>query len=151
MITLSTFMARNTGLHLDWDRHYGAQCVDLIEFYLRDVLGLPPLAGNAVDEYGENSRFLTWTHKAVAGYGPGAATSSTRNPTNRPPYGSIVVWGPSTIVGTGVNGHTAIALNAYADHFISFDQNWPVGSPCHQVKHTYPGVIGWAIPRTSFE
>ena len=62
LITLKQFIALHDGKYLDFDHVYGAQCVDLVQFYLRDVLGLPPLPGNAINEFGEDAKQLHWTH-----------------------------------------------------------------------------------------
>lgn len=131
LITLKQFIALHDNKYLDFDHVYGAQCVDEVQFYLRDVLGLPPLPGNAINEFGEDAKQLHWTHNNLLELAL------------QPHPGDIMVWGPSARVGTGALGHTAVVVAADAYHFTSFDQNWPVGAPCHLVHHTYDGVIGW--------
>jgi hypothetical protein len=117
---------------VDFDGAYGAQCVDLVQFYLRDVLRLSPLSGNAVD---------AWRLPL-----PRGLVRHTNTPINFPAQGDIVVWGQDYASGVGPNGHISVALLADALHLLTFDQNWPAGSPCAFVVHTYSGVLGWLAP-----
>jgi hypothetical protein len=135
MLTLTQFINKWTGKFLDFDGVYGGQCVDVILGYCHDVLNFALLPGNAIDEFGENPNHWTWV------------INDPSRPDQLPPHGAVIIWHEDHQVGTGVLGHTAICINAYQDHFISFDQNWPIGSPCHQVRHTYQGVKGWGIPK----
>lgn len=130
-MTLDQFVALHNGKSLDYDGKFGPQCVDEIDYYMRDVLGFPIVWANAIDWFGKDQPWLTWV---------------ANTPTNVPPKGAIIVWRQDFKVGTGIYGHIAIA---YQDigvmQFTSFDQNW--GSPfCKLVRHTYEGVIGWGIP-----
>ena len=43
----------------------------------------------------------------------------------------------------GVFGHIAIALAADPMALLTFDQNWPEGSPSALTLHDYGGVLGW--------
>lgn len=132
MRTLAAFIAANLGHSLDRDRMYGAQCMDLAEAYVAEVLGRPPLTGNAID---------VWRHGRRSGY-----ELVPNGPTNYPAAGSIVVWGgPDAAVGTGPFGHIAVAVLADGTDLLSFDQNWPEGSPCHLQMHTYRAVLGWLV------
>jgi hypothetical protein len=106
----------------------GGQCVDLVNLYLMRVLGLPQIHANAVD----------WANVRLAG-----RSWVVNLPRNAPARGDIVVWGREPKVGTGVNGHIAIALTADDMVLLSFDQNWPEGAPVSIVVHTYAGVLGW--------
>lgn len=135
MQTLAQFVAAHNGRYLDFDHVYGAQCVDLVLYYCRDVWGLPPLPGNAIDEFGEESTRILWTR------------NDPKNLAQIPPAGAVIIWGPSWKVGTGVYGHTAVVVESDRAGFTSFDQNWPVGAPCHEVRHTYDGIIGWGVKR----
>ena len=142
-ITLAQFVTRNTGKWLDFDGAFGAQCVDLVEFYLRDVLGDPPLCGNAIDEFGEDSHHWLWVRNNPAAGSAGRAA----HPSQIPHRGDVIIWGPDARIGTGVLGHTAVVLAADANGFTSFDQNWPLRAPCHPVSHSYFGIKGWGVPR----
>lgn len=106
------------------------QCVDLANAYIRDVLGFPIIEWtNAVDfpsKGGSNFEYIVNTPDGV------------------PEKGDLVIWG-------GDVGHIAIFLEGDANRFTSFDQNYPTGSPCKRVSHTYlrPKVIGWMRPKTT--
>lgn len=99
------------------------QCVDLANAYIRDVLLLP---------------IIEWTNATDF---PTKASKSdyewiANTPTNIPMRGDIVVW-------NGAIGHIAIIVEATVNSFKSFDQNYPVGSPCHVQAHNYNNVKGW--------
>jgi hypothetical protein len=104
------------------------QCVDLANAYISEVLGLPIVLGtNAVDFpkkcLSPNYEYILNTTTAV------------------PIQGDIIIWSSPDGIG-----HIGICDSATSLKFVSFDQNWPVGSVCKLVNHTYTGtykVIGW--------
>jgi len=99
------------------------QCVDLANAYIRDVLGLPIIEWtNAID----------FPSKAGANY-----DYILNTPDGVPKEGDLVIWGGTTA------GHIAVFVEGDANTFRSFDQNYPVGSPCHVQGHTYANVLGW--------
>jgi len=133
-VTLDQFIAAHNGQRLDFDGKFGAQCVDLIDYYCRDVLGIPIIWANAIDWWGGDASFEGWTRNVWG----------DRN--SKPPRGSIIVWGPNARAGTGIYGHIAIGVDPGEGlSFGSFDQNYPTGSACHVQRHTFDGVIGWGI------
>ncbi len=104
------------------------QCVDLANAYIRDVLGLP------IVEWTNAQDFPKKCLPPQYEYIKNSATAV-------PLQGDIVVWGSPDKVG-----HIGICDNATVDRFTSFDQNFPLGSKCHLVSHTYTGtykVLGW--------
>lgn len=109
----------------------GGGCVGWVNIYLQDVFATPPVHANAVD----------WKHAAIPGF-----ARVTNGPTNFPPYGAIVVWGPSPLVGITVFGRVAVAVLADSMRLLTLDQNWPEGSPLALVAHSYAGVLGWWVP-----
>jgi hypothetical protein len=64
-------------------------------------------------------------------------------PTNVPQAGDIIEWGRSTTLPWG---HIGVFLRGDVMHLVTFDQNWPMGSPAHEQAHTYVGVSGWHRP-----
>lgn len=121
-----------TGVPVDTDGSYGAQCTDLVNDYLSEVWRIGPLAGNAID----------FQHDLLPGW-----PWQPNTPKVRPPTGAIVVWnGPNAVIGTGPAGHTAVALLSDLSTLLTLDQNWPAGHSPQQVRHSYVAVAGWFHP-----
>jgi hypothetical protein len=112
--------------YLDFDGQYGNQCVDLIKAYFSEVLGISSAPrGNAIN-YWDNCPELM---------------QIPNTPDAIPAKGDVIIW--NTGIGS-IYGHIALGKGVGStSDFDSFDQNFPVGSPCHFVKHTYKAVIGW--------
>jgi hypothetical protein len=133
-LTLDQFVAAHDGQFLVWDPRVGAQCVALVEFYARDVLAMPPVWANAVDWWGKDAAYETWSRNVWG------------DRTSKPPRGAIVVWGQNARAGTGIFGHIAICVDPGDGlTFGVFEQNYPTGSRCHVGRHPYDGVIGWGV------
>lgn len=128
MITLDQMVLEQDGKFVEVAGTANArnQCTDLVNLYIRDVLGLPIIEWtNAVDfpkKAGDKYEYIT------------------EDPSFIPKKGDIVIW-------RGSVGHIAIVLEADINTLTSFDQNYPTGSPCKKVKHTYTGVLGYLRPR----
>ena len=129
-MTLKTFVQKYSGEKVEFDGKYDFQCVDLVQFYQRDVLRGPTFSGNAKD-YARNQH-------------PGHFTLHKNTPWYIPPRGSIAIW--TEKVGGGF-GHNAIVLSASLMRFTSLDQNWPTGAPVTQVRHSYRHVCCFLVPR----
>lgn len=131
-MTLQDFITKYNGKYLDFDGYYGAQCVDALQFYAKEVVGAPAFTGNAKDipnTYDKN--FYTWIPNSISAV---------------PQSGDIIIWGSS--VGGGY-GHIAVCQSANILSFTSFEQNWPLNTPCHSQTHNdlYKGVLGWLRPK----
>ena len=135
-MTFDRFYNLCKGKLIDYDHVSGPQCVDLVKVYLNYYFGIKPGAwGNAVDYFTsfEQRKPLVEKFEKIQ-----------NNPTFVPLKGDIVVWGTKI----GIYGHIAIATgNGNTSWFESFDQNWPRGSVCKKVKHTYKGVLGVLRPK----
>ena len=124
------FLAKNNGKFLDFDGAYGAQCVDLVQYWSQ-AIGGPRFTGNyAKDLYKQTANFYTWIDKI------GAAV---------PQKGDIVVWSGTY---NGGPGHVGIATgNGTKTFFEVFEQNDPTGSNSHlKTYSTYTSVLGWLRP-----
>ena len=122
-MTLTEFLKKWNGQYCEVAGSANAknQCVDLANAYIRDVLGLP---------------IIEWTN--AKDFPSKSSLPFIRNlPTGIPNEGDMVIW------GNGTAGHIAIFLSGNVNSFTSFDQNYPVGSPCHSQGHTYANVLGW--------
>ena len=129
-MTLEEFITKYTGKFVEY-HSYGSgalnQCTDCTNQYIVEVLGKTAIIGtNAVD-------FPTKASKDEFDFIKDA-------PLIVPEKGDLVVW---------KTNHIAICL--YADvelpWFTSFDQNWPTGSVCKKVDHSYSNVFGWLRPK----
>lgn len=120
-MTLAQFKQKYLGRHVDYDGFYGSQCVDLIQFYARDVVGSPRFTGNAVDIIRQNpgNKYLR---------------------VGSPQAGDIVVF-PAT-ADNGYAGHVAIMLNSKD----SLDQNYPTGSKVAVRRHS-ERPLGYLRPK----
>ena len=113
---------------LDFDGINGTQCVDVTKQYFQDVLGLSPFKGNAIDY---------WTDI------PGLKRI-TKGWFNYPNPGDIIIWKPTI---SNIYGHIAVVNWVRTFDFQSFEQNNPIGSPCHYQYHQdYKNVLGWLRP-----
>lgn len=129
-MTLQEFITKYNGQGIDFDNFAGFQCVDLMNQYLKEVLSVQnPISvfpGATAYEIYENANSPLFTKIA-------------NTPDNIPSPGDIIFW--NTSIGSA--GHVAIFVSGDANSFISFDQNWPTGSLCHEETHDYNGVAGW--------
>lgn len=129
-MNLEEFIKKYIGKFVEY-HSYGSgalnQCVDLANQYIVEVLGKQAIIGtNAVD-------FPARASKDDYDWIPDA-------PMTVPQKGDLVIW---------KTNHIAICI--YADvqlpWFTSFDQNWPTGSACIKVDHSYSNISGWLRPK----
>ena len=107
------------------------QCVDLVNQYLTEVLGLDHIIGTNAKDFKDiyNPEQLIWI---------------VNTPEGVPQAGDIVVWNGR--VGEGA-GHVAIFLEGNATTFSSLDQNWSQKERVITENHTYSNVTGWLRPK----
>jgi len=101
------------------------QCVDVIRAYFTEVLNIPIHKGNAIDY---------WNNP------PPNFQKITKGWFNYPLPGDIIIW------NIGEFGHIAIANWTRAFDIGVFEQNYPIGSPCHYRECNYKNVLGWLRP-----
>ena len=118
------------GKFLDYDKVYGAQCVDLVHYYYAYFGKASYATGNGCD-FVNNKLPDGWTR-----------IKNTSDFVPQP--GDIAVWGKEL----SQYGHVAIILSADAHSFVSMDQNWPRGSACKKVTHNYNKF--WGVIRPNF-
>ena len=113
--------------YLEFDGAYWYQCVDLTKAWQHN-LGLSVTRGNAIQWPNNASKTdYTWIKNAL---------------NNKPNPGDIVVF------NIGYYGHIGICTSANYINLTCFEQNSPLGSPCHFVTHYYyRNVLGWLRPR----
>lgn len=132
MITLQQFIDKWTGKGIDYDGHYGFQCVDLYRQYVQEVIGVPQSPG------------VTGAKDIWDSYLPEYYDKIANTPDGVPLPGDIMIWGTKY----GQYGHVAVVVSANLSSFTCFSQNDPVGSLCGLKKYTAWGsVLGWLHPK----
>lgn len=135
-MTLQEYIDKYNGQGIDVDNAFGYQCVDNMHRYIQEVLGLTNLSILA----GPSAKDIYNSFPNIVGFQYFNKIDNT--PTGVPKPGDIMFWGTKV----GKYGHVAIFKDGNADSFISFDQNFPLGSVCHLQPHNYNGVVGWLRP-----
>lgn len=136
-MTYNDFIWKWNGRYVDYDGSYGAQCVDLIRQYCKDVLGVNaytaiPQRGNAKDIF-RNFKDNKYLKKVL------------NTPTGLPKKGDIIFWTTFPFL-YGIPGHVAIYDSGDLMNILSFDQNYGTPKTCRFVKHSYKGCLGWLTP-----
>jgi hypothetical protein len=150
-----SWFAAAPGRSLNYDGHYGLQCVDAVDAYAEDIFGAP--WETCVGGVGGANQLLDaapdayWTR----------IDNDPNNPALIPQRGDVVVYG-----GDDYNqfGHTAVVLEAtlngvlllqqdgFAAPLQFVDGNWYSNKPAHLARLAYyqPGtgpMLGWLRPR----
>jgi len=129
-MTPQEFFKKNDGKGLDQDgfpKENPYQCMDLMRFFVRDVLAL------------DSSQLRAPT--AFQSFQKGGKDFDKFNylPGMIPQEGDIMYWNQSV----GPSGHVSVFVKGNATTFTSFDQNWPERTKSHYQSHDYRGVAGW--------
>ena len=131
-MTLQEFIAKYTGKGIDFDGHYGFQCVDLYRQYIQDVIQCPQSPG------------VTGAKDIWTTYLPEYFDRVTNTPEGIPQEGDIMIWGDTY----GQYGHVAVVLSGTLTTFTCFSQNDPIGSLCITKKYSsYKPTLGWLHPK----
>ncbi len=142
---LNEFFSLYNGKKLDVDNAGSAtnkyQCVDVVKAYCNKVFGVPVSkmsgygdAWEYYDRFSEKTAITPYFNKIA--YSSGMKIQA----------GDIVCWDKS--INKSGAGHVAVATGRNsASGFESFDQNYPSGSPCGYVNHTYYKVKGVLRPK----
>lgn len=133
-MTLQEFINKYTGKRVNFDGAFGAQCVDLYRFYIKEVWQLPqtPRVVGAFQIFGS---LPPGFDKFTSGV---------------PQAGDVIIWNEKHIK----NGHVAVVTAADQSGFNAFQQNGPksdtngvTGSPCNIARYSYKNIIGWFHPK----
>ena len=103
---VDAFVAKWKGRYADFDGYYGAQCVDLFNFYNRDVIG--------ARRYVVASAYQLFDSYDTAKYTRISASSTPRK-------GDVAVWA-SNFPGSGGHGHVAIVLSTSGSTITTLSQ-----------------------------
>lgn len=128
LISFDEFVKRWSGKPVDFDGIYPNQCMDLMHYYVYEVLGIKDKAVLAAPAAKDVYLKFKWDK---------FFTKIDNTPEGLPKKGDIMFF------STGKYGHVSIFLDGDLKKFNSFDANFPVGSLPHIQSHTYTGVLGW--------
>ena len=128
-MSLQDFIDKYKGKKNDFDGVFGSQCVDLYDFYCRDVIGAP-------------IHYVTGAKDIWENYPKTYFNRIPNTPTGIPQPGDVMIWGSDY----GQWGHVAIVTEADVNKFKALSQNDPVGRKTHIKNYTYDFVLGWLQP-----
>lgn len=135
-MTLQQFITKYNGKKWDFDGSYGAQCVDLFRFYVRDVMESPqPKGVTGAKDF--------WTAYPTDPNLNKYFDRIENTPTGVPSPGDVMIWGSKY----GQYGHIAIVTEADVNAFTALSQNDPIGRETHLKKYNYNSVLGWLHPK----
>lgn len=130
-ITLDQFITKYLGEQVEYhsyDPRAKYQCVDLVNQYIVEVLGLTPIIGTDAKDF--HLRF----NKNEFDWIPNTEEAIIET-------GDIPTW--NKYVGGGA-GHVAIAIKkGTLTQFSSLDQNWSKPLFVTKETHNYTNVLGW--------
>lgn len=137
-ITLNQFIEKYLGKQVEY-HSYGSgakyQCVDLVNTYLVEVLGLDAIIGTDAKDFSTR-------------YNPDQLIFVKNSLLAIVQKGDIPVW--INNVGGGA-GHVSVSLGGGLRKFISLDQNWSVAQTVTEEEHIYSGVSGWLRAKESHQ
>ncbi len=107
---LEEFIKKNTGKKVDYDKRYGAQCVDLFRQYCQDVLCIPHTGGVE----GAKDLFINYEKMEKEKRYFSKITGTSFIP------GDVAIWAESS---TNKYGHVAIIVGTINDDLIVFEQD----------------------------
>ena len=107
---LEEFVKKNTGKKVDYDKRYGAQCVDLFRQYCQDVLCIPHTGGVE----GAKDLFINYEKMEKEKQYFSKITGTSFIP------GDVAIWAESS---TNKYGHVAIIVGTINDDLIVFEQD----------------------------
>jgi hypothetical protein len=143
-MTPQAFFIEWNGKGADFDKAYGNQCFDVLQYYNRDVIGGKFIPGATALEAWTNETYDKSLYTKIL---------NSTDPENYPKTGDIIFFSFN---------HVAICVTADSiNSIISFDQNFPsqghydahgnfIGTGvCHFQTHSYGNpvnVLGWLTP-----
>ena len=105
-----SWMDSKKGKTLDYDGQYGGQCVDLFNFYLRDVWGV----SNPIGAYPVGSAYQIFDYKAPSGWEKISGAGNYR-------VGDVVIWNKG---GSSTHGHVGIVYSVSGSSVSICQQNY---------------------------
>lgn len=128
-MTLDEFVKQYEGKKVDYDGHYGAQCVDLVRLYIH-------LVWNLIQPKNIISAYEAYTHWLRCGDGFNEIGWKSITKIAR---GDIVIFPPT---GANLHGHIAIVLDVADDEVLCFEQNGFTQKGAEQKRRPLDTVFG---------
>ena len=139
-MTIDAFVKKYAG-GIDYDGMYGKQCVDYVNAYARDVLGVK----NAFYGQGIQYAYQVFANYEALPYVKEHFIRIANERTNYPLRGDVVVWNKSA---TSKYGHIAVVLGATEHTITVAEQNYDgKGSVRTYTYGNYNNVLGWMRAR----
>ena len=132
-MTVEQFVEKDNGKKVDYDGHYGAQCVDLFRQYCKDVLEIPHTGGvvGASELYTKYEAMpLEKRYFERIPYKAGM----------QPDAGDVVIFDATK---TNPYGHVAIVINASTEEMGIFEQDGFKQSGAYVRSGKYERVLGF--------
>lgn len=126
---LEAFIKKNIGKKVDYDGHYGAQCVDLFRQYCTDVLSIPHTGGVA----GAKDLFINYERMEREVLYFVKITGKSFLP------GDVAIWAASP---SNQYGHVAIVIGTLNDDLIVFEQDGFKQDGAKIVLRPFDGLLG---------
>jgi hypothetical protein len=127
------FVDKHVGQKVDFDKQYGAQCVDLFRQFCADVWNVPHLGGV------EGAKDLFINYEKM----PSEINHTNRiayNGENQPQEGSVVIFKESA---SNKYGHVAICLYATKSLMVVFEQDGFNQTGAKIGVWEYGRLLGW--------
>jgi hypothetical protein len=136
-MTTKEFVDSYIGKKVDFDKHYGAQCVDLFRQYCQDVWNVPHPGG--VD--GAKDIYINYEKM------PGEVKYTDRikyTGGNYPQEGDVVLFKESS---SNQYGHVAICLYATTSRIVVFEQDGFNQTGAKIGTWSYDRLLGWLVKK----
>lgn len=143
-MTLTEFVNKYNGVHIDEDGYYGAQCWDVSARYAREVVGCPSFPTGSG---GAEGLFRLFSNPIPQYFDKIANNTSDANQLPQP--GDVIVWQASF---SPPYGHTAVVISADPTGPTVLEQNGNnPGGVAYIKKRNWVGVSGWLRPKKGIE
>ncbi len=135
-MNLLEFVHKHYRKKIDFDGHYGAQCVDVFRQYCKEVLNIPHTGGvvgakDIYEKYDQMPKEKQYFHKI-------AINSEVPKP------GDVVIFGATN---KNPYGHVGIVITANKSVLVIFEQDGFKQDGTHIVPYKYNRVLGFLRKR----
>ncbi len=135
-MTVQEFINKYNGKKIDFDGHFGAQCVDVFRQYCKDVLNIPHTgsvvgAKDLYEKYEQLPKEKQYLKKIPRDF-------------IVPQEGDVVIFGASK---NNKYGHVAIVLEAEPSKLKVFEQDGFRQDGCKISSYSYTNVLGFLRKR----